>query len=165
MKLARLLFLFLSIATWFPVLNSAKTMLSDFNGKWTGVGADRASPLEPSQNTKCSANISANLVRMTVEISCNGDKGLQKKIYIEIELSGDDFSGRLTQKSSVEGANPSVLEGTVAGQKTDIRVSFPGFTPSASVSLKLINASTFSMQASTLGAQLMDLTFHRNSGK
>ena len=149
----------------------AETKLTDFNGTWQGGGTDRNTPFEATQQTKCNATVSADLHRMNTNISCNGAAGLTKVIQLSITLAGDGdaFSGVLTQKATIRGdsSNATVLNGSVAGQKTDktasFKVSFPGLTPSVNVTLTLNNPSSFSMQATTLGGGLMDVTFNRTS--
>jgi hypothetical protein len=146
---------------------TAETKLTDFNGTWRGGGTDRSVPFEPAQRTNCRANNKADLRRMSTSIVCNGAAGLDKVIRIDITLAGDAFSGQLTQKATTRGdsASASVLKGSVSGHKTDITanftVSFPGLTPSVAVTLKLNRLSSFSMHATTLGGELMNIVFDR----
>jgi hypothetical protein len=147
----------------------AEPRLTDFDGAWQGSGTDRSTPLESTQQTKCSANITADLRHMSTFIVCNGAAGLTKVIQTNITL-GDDgnvFSGNLTQKATTRGESETDHNGTVSGQKTDttadFTVSFPGLTPSVHVILKLISPSSFSMQATTLGGQLMNVAFSKAS--
>jgi hypothetical protein len=155
----------LSIAAFGPRAASAETKLSDFNGTWHGGGTDRNTPFDPAQRTSCRATIKADLRTMSATISCNGVAGLDKLINLNINLAGDVFTGTLTQKATVRGAPPSVLNGTVSGTKTDtsanFRVSFSGLTPSVAVTLKLNNPSSFYMHAETLGGELMNIAFNR----
>jgi hypothetical protein len=147
----------------------AETKLTDFNGTWQGNGTDRNTPLESSQQTHCRASINADVVRMGAHILCNGAAGLTKVIQLNITLARDAFSGTLSQKATTRGsgARESDLGGSVTGHKTDktadFTVSFPGLTPSVSVVLTLISPGSFSMRATTLGGQLMDVTFRRSS--
>jgi hypothetical protein len=149
----------------------AETKLSDFNGTWQGIGTDRNTPFESAQHTRCSATINADLRRMSTGITCHGAAGLDKVIKLTIALTGDGdaFSGNLTQTATIRNdpSSASNLGGTVAGRKTDktaeFKVSFPGLTPSVNVTLTLGSPSSFTMQATTLGGQLMDLTFNRAS--
>jgi hypothetical protein len=166
------------VVGWMPVLLTAiltaapagaETKLTDFNGHWQGAGTDRYTPLQAPQRTRCSATIAAGPTRMNSQIECNGVAGLTKVIQLSITLAGDAFSGDLTQKATTRGdaSSASVLNGTVAGHKTDktanFRVSFPGLTPSVDVTLTLLDPSSFSMRAATFGGQLMDVTFRRSS--
>ena len=145
----------------------AETKLSDFDGQWQGSGKDRDLPFEAMQQTSCQTTITADLVRMSSTTICNGDAGLDKIIQLAIILSGVEFSGNLMQKTTMRGDDKSVsvLNGSVSGRKTDntatFQVSFPGFLPNAAVALRLISPSSYSMQASTLGSTLMDVTFTR----
>lgn len=146
---------------------AAKTQLTDFNGAWHGAGRDRNVPFESAQRTNCRANIKADLRRMSASIVCNGAAGLDKAIRLNITLTGDAFSGELTQKATTYGdaASVAVLKGSVSGHKTDtsanFTVSFPGLTPSVAVTLKLNSRSSFSMHATTLGGELMNVVFSR----
>jgi hypothetical protein len=147
----------------------AETKLTDFNGTWQGSGTDRSTPLESTQQTHCRASINADIVRMGAHILCNGEAGLTKVIQLNITLAGDAFTGTLSQKATTSGSDTlgSNLNGSVAGHKTDktadFAVSFPGLTPSVAVVLALINSASFSMRATTLGGQLMNVTFKRFS--
>jgi hypothetical protein len=145
----------------------AETKLSDFDGQWQGSGKDRDLPFEAMQQTSCQTTVNADLVRMSSTTICNGDAGLDKIIQLAIILSGEAFSGNLMQKTTMRGddRSVSVLNGSVSGRKTDntatFQVSFPGFLPNAAVTLRLINPTSYSMQATTLGSTLMDVTFTR----
>jgi len=148
----------------------AETKLTDFNGSWQGGGNDRNTPFESLQRTRCNATITADLHRMGTAIVCNGVAGLTKVIQLNIALdAGDTFTGDLSQKATWRGNAPSetVLKGSVAGQKTDktanFRVSFPGLTPSVDVTLVLNSPGSFSMRATTIGGELMDVTFNNVS--
>jgi hypothetical protein len=161
------LVMLMAIATAAPA--AAETKLTDFDGHWQGAGTDRYTPLQATQRTRCSATIAANATRMNSQIDCNGVAGLTKVIQLSITLAGDAFSGHLTQKATTRGdeSSASVLNGTVAGHKTDqsanFKVSFSGLTPSVDVTLTLLDSSSFSMRAATFGGQLMDVTFRRSS--
>ena len=165
---AALLIVVLSASEFGSGVACAGTELTDFNGSWHDGGTDRSTPLEATQRTSCSAGINADLRRMSANIVCKSVAGLTKVIRLNITLAGNTFSGDLTQKATIRGENPSELNGSVSGQKTDttanFKVSFRGLTPSVEVTLKLNNPSSFSMRAITLGSQLMDVTFNR-SGK
>jgi hypothetical protein len=144
----------------------AETKLTDFGGTWQGSGTDRSTPFESAQKTRCRASINATLTQMRSSIVCNGAAGLTKAIQLNIVLSGDVFTGALSQKATRSGSNsPTVLNGSVNGRKTNttakFTVSFPGLTPSVAVTLTLMNSASFSMQATTLGGQLMNVVFNR----
>jgi hypothetical protein len=144
----------------------AETKLTDFGGTWQGVGTDRSTPFESAQKTRCRASINATLTQMSSNIVCNGAAGLTKVIQLNIILSGDAFTGTLTQKATMSGSNsPTVLNGSINGRKTnttaEFTVSFPGLTPSVAVTLTLMNPASFSMLATTIGGQLMNVVFNR----
>jgi len=148
----------------------AETKLTDFNGSWQGGGNDRNTPFESMQRTRCNATINADLHHMGTAIVCNGVAGLTKVIQLSITLAaGDTFTGDLSQKATLRGnaSSETILKGSVAGQKTDktanFRVSFPGLTPSVDVTLVLNNPVSFSMRATTIGGELMDVTFNNVS--
>ena len=159
----------LILSAWGAASGSAgaETKLSDFDGQWQGSGKDRDLPFEAMQQTSCQTTVNADLVRMSSTTICNGDAGLDKIIQLAIILSGEAFSGNLMQKTTMRGDDKSVsvLNGSVSGRKTDntatFQVSFPGFLPNAAVTLRLINPTSYSMQATTLGSTLMDVTFTR----
>ena len=98
---------------------------------------------------------------------CKGEAGLDKVIQLTITLSGETFSGNLTQKTTMRGddTSVSVLNGSVSGHKIDntatFQVSFPGLVPNATVILRLISPSSYSMKAATLGSAMMDVTFNK----
>jgi hypothetical protein len=148
---------------------AAETKLTDFNGAWQGAGVDRNTPFESTQQTSCHAAITADLRHMKTVITCHGVAGLDKVVQLIITLTSDDaFTGTLTQKATTRGSSSETnLEGSVTGHKTDknadFRVSFPGLTPSVDVALALNNPSSFSMRATTIGGQLMNVTFNRTS--
>jgi hypothetical protein len=145
----------------------AESKLTDFNGNWQGRGTDRSSPFETVQGTSCQQTNNATLSRMISKIVCTGDAGLNKTTQMTITLAGDTLSGNLTQTQTTRGSDapPTVYKGSIFGHKTDnaanFKVSFSGLTPSVEVSLKLINPSSFSMQATTLGSVLTDVTYNR----
>jgi hypothetical protein len=145
----------------------AETKLTDFDGLWQGSGWDRDLPFESMQQTSCQNTVIADLRRMTSITICNGQAGLDKTIQLAITLSGEAFSGNITQRTTMHGdeASASVLTGSVSGHKTDntatFQISFPGFIPNAAVTLRLISPTSYSMQATTLGSLLMDVTFNR----
>jgi hypothetical protein len=145
----------------------AETTLTDFDGLWQGSGKDRDLPFESMQQTSCQTTVNADLRRMSSITICNGQAGLDKTIQLAVTLSGEAISGTITQRTTMHGdeASASVLAGSVSGHKTDntatFQISFPGFIPNATVTLRLISPTSYSMQASTLGSLLMDVTFNR----
>jgi hypothetical protein len=159
--------LVLSVFGTAPCSAGAETRLTDFDGQWYGSGQDRDLPFEPMQQTSCQTTNSADLRRLSSLTVCKGDAGLDKVIQLTITLSGETFSGTLTQRSTLRGddTSVSVLNGSVSGYKTDntatFQVSFPGLVPNAIVLLRLISPSSYSMKATTLGSALMDVTFNR----
>ena len=162
---AGILILLVSGAVLYPA--RAETKLTDFDGQWQGSGQDRDLPFESMQRTSCQMTINADLRRMNSVTICSGEAGLDKIIQLAITLSGETFSGNLTQKTTMRGdeTSVSVLNGSVSGRKTDntatFQVSFPGLIPNAEVTLKLISPSSYSMRATTLGSALMEVTFNK----
>jgi hypothetical protein len=160
-----LLIVSISTATAHPA--AAETQLTDFNGTWRGNGNDRYTPLESMQRTVCQTSVNADLRRMRATTKCDGSAGLSKSIQLDITLNGNAFSGTLTQTTRIGGGTPSVLSGSVSGQKTDntaqFGVTFPGLVPSVTVALRLTSPSSYTMQATTLGGALMDVAFNRTS--
>jgi hypothetical protein len=148
---------------------NAETKLTDFNGVWHGTGQDRNSPLESMQRTRCQTTVNADPIRMTATTNCNGEAGLTKSVHLTIALKGNTIAGNITQRTSVRGSNTpeAVLNGSVAGHKTDstaeFQARFPGLVPNVSVLLKLTSPSSYTMQASTLGGTLMDVSFKRTA--
>lgn len=146
----------------------AETRLTDFNGVWQGAGEDRRFPFERMQRTKCQTNIHTDLRQMTARTKCIGDAGLNKSITLSIFTEGDAFSGSLTQIASIAGDtdSPTVLKGSVSGQKTNsiatFQVRFSGLIPTVTVTLNLIKSTSYTMLARTLGGTLMDVTFNRS---
>jgi hypothetical protein len=143
---AGMLVLLLSGAASCPA--GAETKLTDFDGQWQGSGQDRDLPFESMQQTSCQTTINADLRRMSSITICNGAAGLDRTIQLTITLNGEAFSGNLTQKTTMRGDDKSVsvLNGSVSGHKTDNIATFQ---------------ISFSMQATTLGSTLMDVTFNR----
>lgn len=166
-KRALLLSVFMSFFGWLVASAHAETKLSDFDGRWSGRGTDRNTPLESEQQTSCRADISANLRRMTANIRCDGAAGLTKAIQLRIALSGSEFAGALTQTATIHGSNaaPVTMTGAVSGHKTDttakFTVDFPSLTPSVAVTLQLNSKSSFTMHATTFAGALMNVVFRR----
>ena len=156
--------LFLVAITTGPAV--AETQFTHFNGVWQGTGQDRYSPLEAMQHTRCQTTVNADLRRMVAQTSCNGAEGLRKLVHLSITVNGSAFSGTITQRTRVGGDPETVLSGTVTGRKTDTTAEFdarfPGFVPNVAVALKLTTPNTYTMQARTLGGQLMDVSFKRS---
>jgi hypothetical protein len=156
------------IAVMVPCPVVAETKLTYFNGTWHGSGTDRNSFLESSQQTTCRTIVRADLRRMRSEMDCEGHAGLRKVVHLTIALNGDQFTGELTQTTTMRGHNvsASVLQGSVLGRKTDdmaaFQVQFSALVPSVNVTLKLNNPSSYSMRVTTLGFTLMDVTFNRS---
>jgi hypothetical protein len=146
---------------------AAETKLSDFNGAWHGNGTDRDTPLEAAQPTNCRMRIQADLRHLSSETTCNGQAGLHKVLRLTITLNGDQFTGTASQISAVKDGTAKVLNGTVIGHKSDemasLQVRFPGLTPSATVVLRRLNPSTFTMNITSLGLALTNVTFDRTT--
>src|SRR5258707_14583268 len=104
--LAAGLLILLASGALFPA--GAETKLTDFDGQWQGSGKDRDLPFETMQQTSCQTTVNADLRRMNSMTICNGDAGLDKIIQLAITLSGDAFSGSLTQKTTMRGDDTSV---------------------------------------------------------
>jgi hypothetical protein len=150
----------------YPV--SAEIKLTDFNGMWSGSGKDRNKPWESLQQTSCQTTVQADPRRMKSNTVCNGEAGLHKKIELWIMLDGNRISGDLSQSTTVRGAPEPVLKGSVLGQKAEdtasYQVRFPGSLPSATVDLKLLSPSSYSMHVTCcLGFTMMDVVFNRTA--
>jgi hypothetical protein len=155
------------LAAWivsFPA--AAEIKLTELNGEWKGSGTDRDTPLESLQQTSCQSKNRADLHQLSSEIVCSGQAGLHKVIQLTVTVEGNQIVGDLVQTSTTAGM-ATVRKGSVAGRRigdaADLQVRFPGLTPNATVSLILINPSSYSIQAASLGAVLMDVTFNRAS--
>lgn len=145
---------------------AAAIKLPELNGSWQGNGTDRATPLETAQHTHCRATIRATETSLNQEMICVGDAGLRKTVRLAVHLTGNAVSGTLTQTSVSRGnETPATLHGSVSGTRTDnaadLRVDFGGLMPRVSVSLNMNSASAFSLEASTLGGTLMQVSFSR----
>jgi len=144
---------------------AAETKLSDFNGEWRGNGTDRNTPLESPQPTNCRMTIQADLRHLNSETTCIGQAGLRKLLHLAVMIAGDQLTGEASQTSIVTDGAEKVLNGTVTGHKTDataeLEVRFPGLTPSATISLRRLDPSRFTMTIASLGLVLMDVTFAR----
>jgi hypothetical protein len=166
------LLLFLLAAIW--ILSSpsaAETNLTEFNGEWRGAGTDRNTPLASAQQTRCRMLVRADRDHLNSETTCDGEQGLHKVLHLAIVLNGDRFTGEASQKSALQNnpASETRLSGSVIGHKTDetatLDIHFSGMTPNASVVLRRVNASAFTMQISSLGLTLTDVAFRRASGQ
>jgi len=172
MSLARYLMLAIAMATVAAIIlpsAKAETSLSDFNGEWRGNGTDRNSPIEPAQATQCHMKIRADLRRLDSETTCIGEAGLRKLLRLAVKIDGDQLTGEAGQTSTVPDGAAQVFNGTVTGRKTDttadLDVRFPGFTPSATIALRRLDPSRFSMTIASLGLTLTDVTFERANGR
>ena len=158
----------MAVLVWIALPSAAaETRLSDFNGKWHGNGTDRDTPLESTQPTNCRMRIQADLRHLNSETTCNGQAGLHKVLRLTITLEGDQFTGEASQTSAVTNGTAKVLNGTVIGHKSNemasLQVRFPGLTPSAVVVLRRLNPSTFTMNITSLGLALTNVTFDRTT--
>lgn len=151
-----------------PYSASAEIKLTDFNGIWSGSGTDRNSPWESPQRTSCYTRVQADLHRMSSKTVCNGEAELHKEIELSIMLDGNRISGDLTQRTTVRGSDGSERKGSVLGQKVEdtasYQVRFPGLVPIvATVDLKLLSQSSYSMHVTYLGVIMMDVVFNRTA--
>jgi len=146
---------------------AAETKLTDFNGEWRGTGQDRDSALQFLQDTSCKTVIRADLTRMQTEMNCARKSGASKLVQLSVTLAGDQFSGKIMQNTSQPGREDAVINGTIAGKKTDqsanFLVTWQGATPNTTVDLKLLSPTSYSMQATALGITVLDVTFNRQS--
>ena len=151
-----------------PHSASAETKLTDFNGMWRGSGTDRNSPLESLQRTSCQTTVRADLRRMRSNTVCDVQAGLHKVMDLSITLDGNQFTGDLSLIVQRSDASPSVLNGSVSGRRADdtarLRVQFQGLVPiSATVELKLLSPSSYSMHVTSLGFTLSEVVFNRTA--
>lgn len=149
----------------------AETKLPEFNGRWSGSGTDRDSPMESPQPTRCRVTVKADLTHMTSDTECNGQAGLHKVIRLSVTFAGDQFTGTAEQTSVVRGSGkaPKLRAGKVTGSRdgdiANFEVRFPGLTPNANVALKLTSPTSFSMRVSSLGVTLTDVTYYRPAAR
>ena len=149
-----------------PFTARAESNLTVLNGDWRGSGTDRSSPFESQQRTKCQSNNRADEVQIISHTVCTGETGLHKVSDLKITLNGNKIAGTLGETATFPGnASPRILKGTVSGIRTGdtatLTISFPGLLPSATVIFKLVSSSSYSMQASTLGVSMMQVTYTR----
>ncbi|MFZ1920220.1 MAG: hypothetical protein WAU57_01170 [Xanthobacteraceae bacterium] len=159
----------MAVITWIvlPSAAAAETKLSDFNGEWRGNGTDRNTPLEPTQPTTCRMRIQADLRHLNSETTCIGKAGLHKVLRLAITLDGNQFAGSASQSSTVANGAANALNGTVVGHKADemasLQVRFAGITPNATVVLRRLDPSTFTMLITSLGLSLTNVAFDRTA--
>ena len=137
-------------------------MISTANGAVTAL---TEYSLEATQPTSCRMRIQVDLRQLSSETTCIGQAGLHKVLRLTITLDGDQFTGDASQTSTVANGAANVLTGTVVGQKADemasLQVQFPGLTPRATVVLRRLDPSTFTMNITSLGLTLTNVTFDR----
>jgi hypothetical protein len=146
---------------------AAETKLTEFNGEWRGTGQDRDSLFESPQATICQNAIRANPQRMRTEMTCERKSGGSKLIRLMVTLEGEQFTGKIMRKTMQPGREDAVINGAISGKKTDkianFQVRWQGATPNATVDLKLLTPTSYSMQVTALGMTVMDVTFNRTS--
>ncbi len=79
----------------------AETKLPELNGRWSGGGTDRDSPMDSAQPTRCRVTVKADLTHMTSDTECNGQAGLHKVIRLSVTFAGDRFTGTTLVCSAV----------------------------------------------------------------
>jgi hypothetical protein len=159
-----------AVAAWIVTLGgggAAVFRLSDLDGRWQGIGSERASPMESAQPVTCQSTIQADATRMVNDTTCTGEAGLRRVSSLMVTLDGNDITGTLDQSTWSGGSSvsPTVLKGSVSGRRTEdgatLQVRFPGFMPNATVTFKILNPSSFSVQATALGIQMMQVTYNK----
>jgi len=157
-----------ALAGWLALTAAgAETKLPELNGRWTGSGTDRDLPFATAQPTQCLTRVTADLTHMISNMECNGNAGLNKRVWLSISFTGNKFTGTAEQISVVRGsgAPPKRRAGTVVGVRTgdkaEFEVKFSGLTPNAHVVLELTSPTSFAMRISSLGATLTSVEFHR----
>src|SRR5689334_907733 len=147
----------------------AETKLSDFTGEWSGRGQDRDLPLASPEAVVCQNGIRANPRRLHSEMTCERRSGVQNAVQMTVTLEGNQLGGKITRKITRPDGPEDVINGTVSGTKTDntadLLVRWEGATPNTTIALKLTSPASYSMQATALGATMMDLTFRRTSSE
>ncbi len=147
------------------VATDAATPLTELKGQWSGRGTDRNSLFGSPQGTRCHATLKTDGTHLTDMTECNGEAGLHKSIHLSIVFSGERFTGKVEQLSTVRGATPTRYAGTVMGQRNgdvaDFTAQFGGMTPSAHVVFKINSPTAYSMAVSVLGTTLTDVTLHK----
>jgi hypothetical protein len=151
--------------TLFPA--KAEISLADLAGDWQGSGTDRNLPIESPQQTSCQLTNRIEKNHMASDAVCKGKAGLNRRSRMTITLDGNDFTGVLDQTTTVndDNASATTLKGTVAGRRAGdgatLQIRFPGFLPNATVVLKLISPSSYSVQGSALGVLMTDVTYNK----
>jgi len=142
----------------------AETKLTDFVGAWHGKGTDRNLPLDPFQKTNCRMWVRVDQRHLNSSTVCHGPSGHSKVIRQALTLSGDRFTGRVSQTNTARGRT-AIVRGSLSGVKTadgaTYRVRFADLTPNAEVALKRVGPSSFSMLMTVHGFTMMDLIFNR----
>jgi hypothetical protein len=155
------------LAVWVtPFSAVAQTKLTDLNGEWRGSGIDRDSPFENFQKTICHTKIEADESHMNSVTVCDGQQGLHKVMRLTVTLSGDEFTGSVSQTTLARGdTTPDVVKGSVLGRRVkdavNLRVRLPGLMPNSAVALVLRNPSSYTMHVSSLGITMMNVTFSK----
>ena len=146
----------------------AETKLSDFTGEWSGRGQDRDLPLASWEPVTCRDAIRADSKQLHSEMTCERKSGVRKVVTMTVTLEGNQLSGKITRKVAKPGQPDDVINGTVSGTRIDdtanLLVRWEGATPNTTIALKLTTPTSFSLQATVLGASMFDLTFRRTSG-
>lgn len=146
---------------------AAETKLTDFNGEWRGSGQDRDSPLQSLQDITCQNAVRATLQRINIEMTCERKSGVRKVTRMNATLEGDQFTGRINQRTIEPGKADAVIGGTLSGKKTDNAANFvvtwKSAIPNTSVDLKLNNRTSYSMKVTALGLTIMDAAFTRTA--
>jgi hypothetical protein len=156
------------LAAWItPYTAGAEIKLTDLNGEWNGSGTERNSPIESMQQTTCKSSIRTESTRLISDMVCTGQTGLHRASRLTLTLDGNEITGNLDQTTTTLGSNasPMVLKGSVSGRRTGdtaiLQIRFPGLMPNATVTIMLISPSSYSMQATSLGVSMMDVTYNR----
>jgi hypothetical protein len=148
---------------------AAETKLSDFTGEWSGRGQDRDLPLVSLEAVTCQNGIRANPKRLHSEMTCERQSGVRNAVQMTVTLEGNQLSGKITRKVTRPGDQDDVISGTVSGTKTgdtaNLLVRWDGATPNTTIALKLTTPTSYSMQATALGATMKDQTFRSTSSE
>jgi hypothetical protein len=151
-----------------PPAAVAATGLAQYNGEWRGGGQDRDSPLQALQDTRCRSGVRATASRIRIDMVCRRRSGARKDVQISADLAGDEFTGRILQRTPRSGGPDRVLSGTLSGKKSDgsayFVVDWEGMTPDAVVVLEMPDSETFSLRATVVGVTFLEASFRRISG-
>jgi len=146
---------------------AAETRLSDFTGEWSGRGEDRDLPLTSMEAVTCQNGIRASARRLNSRMTCERKSVVRNAVNMTVTLEGNQLNGKITRKVTRPGKPDDVITGTVSGTKSDnaadLLVHWEGATPNTTIALKLTSTASYSMQATALGATMMDLAFRRTS--